>query len=292
MGHDSHTLESWNADLADYNPEDYKLMARDWEDPFVNPRLEITLGPKALVTVRDDLILTGSKTRFADLLFSRIKTSEVVYVAPRYGFAGISLCNLAEKWGKKLTLFMPACKRISEHQAVCIEQGALPVFRRVAAMPNLNAMAKEYALDNGAFFIPLGLRHPLVTAAIIKVATQLGERYGEPQEVWTAISTGVLSRALQIAWPLAKFYGVAVARNLHAGEKGRAFIHSSPLAFEQDAKIKPPFDSASNYDAKVWEYMQHYASPGAWFWNVAGNLTAQSASTFNIDSQREWGETR
>jgi hypothetical protein len=46
-------------------------------------------------------------------------------------------------------------------------------------------------------------------------------------------------------------------------------LYAAPEKFEQDAKVKPPFPSCSNYDAKAWRFIQEYARPGALFWNVA-----------------------
>jgi hypothetical protein len=162
-------------------------------------------------------------------------------------------------------------------------------------MPNLNRIAKQWAEDNNAFFIPLGLKHELVTAAAVKVAYDLAEKYGYPDEVWSAISTGVLQRSLQIAWPDAKFNAVAVARNIKAGERGRATMWSHPKAFNQDVnkEYNPPFPSAMNYDAKAWEFMTKHGSPGAWFWNVGGDPKPELEDTKIItDSRRDWGEIR
>jgi hypothetical protein len=160
-------------------------------------------------------------------------------------------------------------------------------------MPVLNAHAKQWAEDNDAFFIPLGLRHELVTAAAVKVAYDLAEKHGYPEEVWSAISTGVLSRSLQIAWPDAKFNAVAVARNIQKGERGRATIWSHPKAFTQnvDKEYYPPFPSALNYDAKAWEFMVKNGTPGAWFWNVGGDPKPEDPMTKeNTHSERAWGE--
>jgi len=132
-----------------------------------------------------------------------------------------------------------------------------------------------------------------VTAAAVKVAYNIAEKHGEPAEVWSAISTGVLSRALQIAWPNAQFNAVAVARNIKDGEAGRAKIWSHPKEFSQDVdrEYQPPFPSAMNYDAKAWEFMKKHGSPGAWFWNVGGNPMPQDPELkFSINAQREWGE--
>ena len=123
-------------------------------------------------------------------------------------------------------------------------------------MPNLNKAAKEYAIDKGYEFIPFGLKHPLVTAGFVKIGYDYIQERGEPETIYTAVSTGVLTRGLQIGFPNAEFYGVCVARNMKHGELGRANVISEPLAFHTKEKILiPPFDTVVNYDAKVWKYI-------------------------------------
>ena len=294
MSHNKHTDQLINQDLNLMMPnrQAWLDLAGDWKDPFEEPKIHEHLG---FNVVREDLMGFGSKCRFGDILVSTCEKDTLVYVQPRYGFAGISLAYLAKKYNKKLVLFSPSQKEISDHQAICVERGAEMKFRRVAAMPNLNRMAKAWAEDNNAFFIPLGLRHELVTAAAVKVAYDLAEKHGYPEEVWSAISTGVLQRSLQIAWPDANFNAVAVARNIQTGERGKAKIWSHPKAFNQNvnAEYTPPFPSALNYDAKAWEFMVKHGSPGAWFWNVGGDPKPESEETKKkVDSQREWGEVR
>lgn len=294
MAHNQHTKSSYNQDLNLMYPnrDAWLELAGDWKDPFEDP---IVVNHDGFNVVREDLMGFGSKCRFGDILVSTAQSDTLVYVQPRYGFAGISLAYLAKKYNKKLVLFSPSQEEISDHQAICIERGAEMKFKRIAAMPVLNSHAKKWAEENNAFFIPLGLKHELVTAAAVKVAYDLAQKHGEPEEVWSAISTGVLSRALQIAWPNAQFNGVAVARNIQEGERGRATVWSHPKAFNQnvDAKFIPPFPSAQNYDAKAWEFMKKYGNPGAWFWNVGGDPKPENPQTKLItDSKREWGEIR
>ena len=292
MAHNNHTELLMNQDLNLMMPnkQAWLDLAGDWQDPFEAPQLVDHDGFKV---VREDLMGFGSKCRFGDILVSTCKQDTLVYVQPRYGFAGISLAYLAKKYNKKLVLFSPSQKDISDHQAICVEMGAEMKFKRIAAMPVLNAHAKKWAEDNGAFFIPLGLRHELVTAAAVKVAHDLAEKHGYPEEVWSAISTGVLQRSLQIAWPDAKFNGVAVARNIKKGERGIAEIWSHPKAFTQDVdpQYNPPFPSAMNYDAKAWEFMTKHGNPGAWFWNVGGDPKPKDINTKLLTkSERAWGE--
>ena len=84
-----------------------------------------------------------------------------------------------------------------------------------------------------------------------------------PTEVWTVGSSGTLTRGLQLAWPNATFHCVTVG---HAGDYGRAKTYKCEIPFNKETKVLPPFPSAPTYDAKAWEFMLEYASPGALFW--------------------------
>jgi hypothetical protein len=261
---------------SNYTKEQYLEMIGDFKSSFPDPIVEDYDGIKV---VREDLIDVGSKARAGEALIAKCESDTIVYVQPRFGFAGVSLTKLCKMYNKKLVLFFTSSKEVSEHQASCIENGCDYHFHRIAAMPNLNLIAKKWASENNAYFIPLGLKHPLVTAMFIKTA----DKIKEPESFWTAFSTGVLNRALQIAWPNSKANGLAVARNIHTGERGRANIIGHYQSFSQNSKTMPPYPSASNYDAKVWEYLK----PGDLFWNVAGNLKS-NLDKKTIDSFRNW----
>jgi len=185
MSHNNHVLDGENKDLKEYSREWYLEQTEDWIDPYGMP---VVSQHDYFNVVRDDMIV-GSKARFGDYLISQVKEDTIVYVQPRKGLAGVSILEAAKRYGKKVVLFMPSSKKVSDHQAVCIERGAVPKFRRIAAMPNLNKMAKEYAKQTGGFFVPLGLYHPLVVAGVVRVADTIARECGEPDEVWCAIST-------------------------------------------------------------------------------------------------------
>ena len=108
-------------------------------------------------------------------------------------------------------------------------------------------------------------------------------------------STGVLTRALQIAWPNAKFHAVAVARNMKSGEVGRADIISAPEAFTKAIPIddRPPFPSVPTYDAKAWRYIPKNTDRDILFWNVGQSPTLNDESIYaRVNSYREWGDMR
>ena len=293
MSHDNHTIDNLNKDIDDLilygvtNREEakeyYLNLAKDWEDPNPKPIIETHDGIRV---VRDDL-LVGSKVRGGDCLISSIKQKTLVYVQPRTGLAEVSLLEVAKRHNKKVKLFMPSSKQISHHQACCIERGADYEFHRIAAMPNLNAIAKKWADEQAdAYFIPLGLKHELVTAGFVKVASQIPE----PEEVWTVISTGVLHRALQIAWPNAKFNCVAVSRNMKRGEIGHENIISAPEPFTTAIKEGlPPFPTVNTYDGKAWRYIPKNTKKDILFWNVGTEPILKDESIYTkIKSYRKW----
>lgn len=293
MAHNNHTIDHSNKDIDQllfngvtnrHEAREYYLnLAGDWEDPNPSPIIKLHEGVRV---VRDDLIV-GSKVRGGDLLVSQIKENTLVYVQPRTGLAGVSILDVAKRYGKKVKLFMPSSKRISEHQACCIERGAEYEFHRIAAMPVLNGIAKKWAdKHDDACFVPLGLKHELVTAGFVKVASKIPE----PEEVWTVISTGVLHRALQIAWPNAKFHCVAVSRNMKKGEIGHERIISHPLPFTTAIKEDlTPFPSVNTYDGKAWKYIPKNTGKDILFWNVGTEPKLKDESIYDrIDSYRTW----
>lgn len=288
MSHNNHVIDNVNNDLLNGKSLNYYLdLIGDYVSPYPDPVITTHEGVRV---VRDDLI-TGSKVRGGDLLISRVKEQRLVYVQPRTGLAGVSLLDVCKRHDKDLTLFMPSSKRISHHQACTIERGADARFFRIAAMPNLNKLAEKWAQENKAFFIPLGLKHETVTAGIIAAALKIPE----PEEVWTVVSTGVLTRALQIAWKNAKFYAVAVARNMKAGELGRAKVISAPEPFTTPVKLheEPPFPSVNTYDGKAWRYIPKNTDRNILFWNVGTQPVLKEEKIYEeTDSFREWGDLR
>lgn len=268
----------------------YLELTKDWVSNF--PDFDIKTTSDGFHIIDESVHEVGAKARFADFYMSQLKNDHIVYVAPRVGYAGLSLAWLAKKYGKKLTLVMPASKQVSHHQALAIEYGAHPLFIRIAAMPNANAIAKTYADSVGAEFAPFGLDHVNVYAGAVRELQRLRPLL-DGKRIWSVISTGVLSRSLQIALPETEIVNVAVARNIQQGELGRAHFTSYHKSFTQKSDIIPSeFRSVDTYDAKGWHYTQEYGKPGDYFFNVAGEPPQPSIDVTTIDSYRDWGDKR
>lgn len=250
------------------NREAYLELIRDWVDP--NPPPVITEHEGFLV-VRDDLLGAGTKARSLDFFVKNFKGTELVFGScPATGYAQISLPFVANRYGKKVHLFMAKRdpSKYTEYQKRGMKEGAIYHWVNDGMLNVTQKRAKDYAAEDpkNRMLFPLGLEHPTVTASIIKVALSL--QIEEPAEFWTVGSSGTLNRALQIAWPNAKAHVVQVGHNMKPHEIGRASHWKSSLKFDKPAKILPPFPSAPSYDAKAWEFMKLHAKPGAIFWNV------------------------
>lgn len=249
--------------------------------------------------LRADLSSAGFKAFGAEKLVAECPQQTLVYVAPRVGHAPDAIAYLARLYGKKAVFFCPASARASGHQASLLSYPNVELrFVRVAAMPVLNSYAKRWAEENGAAFLPFGLTNtPVVTAGMVRAgAAASREMGGDPPAFFCAVSTGTMVRALQIAWPDAQAYGVAVARNVHDGEIGKAEVisHSLPFLKSLPPEELPPFPSTPNYDAKAWELFETLNIPGSIFINVGSDRHIERNLSFvdvnAIQSQRAWGD--
>ncbi|HVX91552.1 MAG TPA: hypothetical protein VHC20_08155 [Candidatus Paceibacterota bacterium] len=291
MSHDKHVRDGVNKDVGSRSLEEardyYLKLLKRYRCPYPKPLVTMHEGVRV---VREDKIV-GSKARAADPLLAACKQKKVVYVQPRTGLAGISLISVAENYDKEVHLFMPASKKISYHQACTIERGATPHFYRIVAMPNLNRIARKWSEENDALFVPLGLQHELATAGLVLAASQVKP----PEEVYVATSTGVLTRALQIAWPKARFVSVCVARNMKAGELGRAkpISHTQPFNTPAPKEKLPPFPTVPTYDGKVWQYVPKNSGRDVLFWNVGTDPVLKDPTIIDrVDGWRDWVSTK
>lgn len=217
----------------------------------------------AIMVVRDDLLTGGTKMRAMMPIIAEIRAAEVIYSSPAYGYAQIALAHICAALGKRATVF--TAKRKAPHKRTLEAKAA---GAKVVMVPNgylsvVQARAQAYAAKVGAVVVPFGVDDPRALRAIADAARAVDY---DPPEVWTVSGSGVLTRALQMAWPRAEFHTVQVGKTPNAG---RAKVHKAPETFDQDAKVLPPFPSCSNYDAKAWRFILARAKPGALFWNVA-----------------------
>ena len=243
---------------------DYGLDTIDFKTNLPKPVIKEYDGIKV---VRDDLLNGGTKRRaFTIYVKSKPEVDEFVYASPRQGYAQLSLAYACRDLGKKCTVTVPQGERYwLTNKAV--EVGANIIEVPMGYLTNIQAKAKKYCFNNGAHLIPFGGDHPVIIEAMTQTALSLDIN---PTEVWTVMSSGVLSRGLQAAWPNAKVYGVRIGHNTTRIEQGRAETFKSDYKFHQECKEpeRPPFPSSLTYDSKAWMFIKEHATKGSLFWNV------------------------
>jgi hypothetical protein len=223
--------------------------------------------------VRDDLLDGGTKRRAFNEYVQWVKQTnpyvkELVYASPRQGYAQLSLAYACTDLGLKSTVTVPK----GEHNWLTTESirlGCNIIEVPMGYLTNIQSKAKKYVRNNdGCQLVPFGGDHPIIIQAMTNAALSLNIE--PPKEVWTVMSSGVLSRGLQQAWPDAKVYGVRIGHNTTKREQGRAETFLSKYKFHQDCKEseRPPFPSSLTYDSKAWSFIKEHASEGALFWNV------------------------
>ena len=242
---------------------DYGLDDIDFKTNLPTP---IVKEHERIQVVRDDLIEGGTKRRAFYTYIKSKDYEEFVYASPRQGYAQLSLAYACRDLGRKATVTIPEGQRYwLTHKSE--ELGANIIEVPMGFLTNIQAKAKNYCLKHGAHLIPFGGDHPIIIEAMTQTAKSIGIN---PKEVCTVMSSGVLSRGLQGAWPDAKVYGVRIGHNTTPREQGRAETFKSKYAFHQECKKpeRPPFPSSLTYDSKAWTFIREHAGDDALFWNV------------------------
>ena len=242
---------------------DYGLDTIDFKTNLPKP---IVKEHDGIQVVRDDLIEGGTKRRAFYTYIKSKDYDEFVYASPRQGYAQLSLAYACKDLGRKCTVTVPKGKRywLTEE---AIKLGCNIIEVPMGFLTNIQAKARYYCEENDAHLIPFGGDHPIIVEAMTRTALTLGV---SPKEVWTVMSSGVLSRGLQNAWPDAKVYGVRIGHNTTDRERGRAETFKSKYQFHQECKEleRPPFPSSLTYDSKAWSFIKENANKNSLFWNV------------------------
>lgn len=216
---------------------------------------------EGFLVVRDDMLPGGTKVRALPVLFDGRK--EYVYAGPRYGYAQLALAHAARRAGKRATVFVAASREWHPRTLAAIRAGATAIGVPYGYLNVVKKRARDYCIANGAKLLPFGLDDPAFIAALADVARALPVT---PREVWTVAGSGVLTRALQAAWPEAAFNAVQIGGTPR--DVGWAELYVAPEKYEEPARCPPPFPSCDNYDAKAWQFISQYGTPGSLLWNV------------------------
>jgi threonine dehydratase len=220
---------------------------------------------RGITVVRDDLFPGGTKARFIGSVFDG--ATEAVYASPPEGGAQTALATVAKALGKRATIFVAQRAKPHPRTLEAARLGAKVVPVAPGYLTVVQARAKAYCRDTGAFLIPFGADFPGAAEAIASAALMTGVA---PDEVWCAAGSGVLARGLALAWPKARRHVIQIGRELSPKDVAGATIHVHPRKFSEKAMIVAPFPADAHYDAKAWEFCLAKRRGGnVLFWNVA-----------------------
>jgi hypothetical protein len=249
----------------DFFDFDYKQL-----DTEINLPSIVIENIEGINVVREDLLPGGTKRRAAYNYVLRFPEIENwVYASPRQGYAQLALAYVCKDLGKKAIIYVPDSDEKTEltkqSEALGAEINQVPMG--MLTVINKRARDRQGLGWDKTMCIPFGLDHPIIIQTIANFAKGLSI---QPKEVWSVMSSGVLSRGLQMAWPEAKVYGVQIGHGTTTEEMGRAITIPKRMPFHKDCPIeeRPPFPSSLTYDSKAWKHIKEMASPDSLFWNV------------------------
>ena len=223
---------------------------------------------EGLLVVRGDLVFGGLKSIIlTDLLLSgEVTQEEVVYCADPYGHSQLALAVAAYKSGKKATFFTTCLDSTpQQEQAVSLGNTTFHVVKDLTHQSELPSVARKYALENNAYYMPIGYDFEPFNSRLVKFAQSLAS----PNEVWVPAGSGTTFRALRKAWPDAKIYVVNLGMMPTVNLDGADGIFKVPERHKEVARDLPPYPSNPWYDSKCWQFIQKHANPGALIWNIA-----------------------
>ena len=267
------------------------------EPPLVD---EYKINGNSVFVVRDDKLPTfGQKSRLMTSLFSY--NDHLVY--PALGSTLLAVASCAKLMEKKATVIIGQKEYNSKLARFAKDIGEQFVDFNPVILPSdhenkvdlLMQKAGDFAKTSGGTDITPGIRvtipgtkKSIHDEAMRLAASTVDKIYGPFDEVWAAATTGTLIQGISKGIR-ARFVTVHVIENKYLLDRVREStrVINYDLPFGQTARIKTPFPSEPNFDAKAWEELMKHLELTAGgskkkilFWNVTtdnhsyGSLTS------------------
>lgn len=216
--------------------------------------------------IRDDKLPGGTKS----VILPNIVTDEFdeyVYASPVYGGFQIALSMYCQAIGKKATIFCAMRAKEHENTAKCREYGANIVHIRPGYLSCVEKYARLYCEVHGAKKIEFGAKNEFNINLLSQRVTDAIHEFGEPDEIWCAVGSGMLIESILKGTRTAIVHGVCVGAD-YTNDDPRIKLYKYPRGFETKSPIRPDFPSMPNYDLKAWEYCRSMSQGNVIFWNV------------------------
>ena len=278
--------------MTDYIDPDGRLWSRreltalvkGWTVPKPLPRIQ---AYGAVDVVREDEREYGTKARLLDALMSASDAREFVYgSSSATGLGGLALADACRRHHRRCRVFLakrdPSRWTPQQHRILTL--GADVTWVPNGMLSVTTARAREYAAKRkDRLFLPLGLEHPVVVAAMVKTArTVVRPLKKEPTLVVSVGSSGTINRGLQFAFPGARLVFVQSHHTPSDRQRGRADVIISDVPKGAPAPLdeQPPFPSVAAWDAKGWIIATRMAP--CLFWNIGTEAACVAAASSRI----------
>lgn len=98
-----------------------------------------------------------------------------------------------------------------------------------------------------------------------------------PKRIWVTMGSGVILQVLTRLFPQSHFIAVHVGKIISSEIREKygqrvEFIWADSTDLQQNINLSPPYPSVTNYDAKLWPFVDKLAQDGDYIWNVAGDI--------------------
>lgn len=229
--------------------------------------------------IRDDYLSGGTKQRgavpyFSDILKNKPTIKELIYRGPSNGVAQVALGVIAKLYGLKATVILNKERFSNDYtdltkNAIMWGVNVILIDRPQSEKEEHEIISKIYTNPEIQFNVPLGFdtddfRDYLATE-ITKTFGHLNVKY-----LWLTSTTGNLLRPFYRVFPDSRF-GIVLPGFKHTDyvNKDNTDIYEAPEKYREQAKYPPPYPSAQDYDAKLWQFVDKYGKDGDYVLNVA-----------------------
>lgn len=239
-----------------YNPK-FIIEKYKYRNKFVN-------------VISDQYLIGGSKQRALVPMLEQIKENIIIYAGPTIGYAHIALSYAAFLTKKKFVFFA------SDNNTTNLIKIS-KLYGIDVRYHNNYKQAKEESLifhkKNNSYYISFGANDKLFNDILYKNIMKAWT-IEKPKVIWIVAGSGTLLNILYKVFPKTFFNVVQVGKKIWDDmlDLKRTKLYVSPITFYNNARIKPPYNSVINYDAKLWEFFIKYGNNGDYIWNVGGDI--------------------
>src|SRR3990167_591575 len=268
-----------------YNPE-IKVEPATWEG-------------KTFHVIREDYLPGGTKQRALFEFINRRKEEEFVYAGPTSGYAHCALSYVTKLLNKKATVFLQTGAPHRDEHAPLVQytrSNGANIHLLAKTLDDTTKDATNYVenVNKGketptCFMCPFGLdseeyKEILRNALISAMPQELKD--SPPKRLWITVGSGTLLRVIATIWTETVFMPVRVGKGVWEDQYDPQVwkrmgdgltiedLKAPQRFFEKVAReLLPPYSSVSNYDAKVWQFVQKHGKDGDYIWNVGRDKT-------------------